>query len=83
MEGIMRHHGAATVVGVFSLLMGACSISGGAHDVDYTRDRAISQDIDAARDPGPTALRPGSDGLRDEPLNVVPWEASDPHPGGP
>jgi hypothetical protein len=78
----MRHHGAAMFVGAFGLLLGGCDISGGAHDVDYTRDRAISQDIDAARDPGPTALRPGVD-LRDEPLRVVPWEADDRHPGGP
>ena len=39
--------------------------------VDYSQERAISQDIDASFDDGPTSLHPG--GNRDEPNGAIPW----------
>jgi hypothetical protein len=40
-------------------------------NVDYSQQRAISQDIDASFDAGPTSLKPG--GYRYEPNGAVPW----------
>ncbi len=43
-----------------------------AGDIDYSQQRAISEDIDAAYDNGPTSLNPGEN-PRDEPEGAYPW----------
>jgi hypothetical protein len=48
--------------------LAACS--GG--DADYSPQRAISEDIDATYDSGPTSLNRGED-PRDEPEGAFPW----------
>jgi hypothetical protein len=51
------------------IALAACGL--GARDVDYSRDRGISDDISATHDRGPTPLRPG-EAQRDEPLGAYP-----------
>jgi hypothetical protein len=41
-------------------------------DPDVSRSRAISEDIDAVYDTGPTSLYPGKN-PRDEPDGAYPW----------
>ena len=41
-------------------------------DIDYSPSRAISADIDAVHDTGPTSLYPG-EAPRDEPNGAFPW----------
>jgi len=57
-----------------SLIVGATAAltacAGG--DIDYSQQRAISEDIDAAYDRGPTSLNPGEN-PRDEPEGAYPW----------
>jgi len=57
-----------------SLIVGATAVlaacAGDA--IDYSPQRGISEDIDAAYDNGPTSLNPGED-PRDEPEGAYPW----------
>lgn len=43
-----------------------------AGDIDYSQQSAISQDIDASFDHGPTSLNPGEN-PRDEPDGAYAW----------
>jgi hypothetical protein len=66
-----------TVAAIAALaLLGGCGDS--AREVDYTPQRGISADIDAARLAGPTALRPGM-AARGEPLGAFPWRLDERH----
>ena len=62
-----------------ALGLGACTL--GARDVDYSRDRGISDDISAVYNNGPTALQPGKQ-ARDEPVGAYPWEIGARHQPG-
>jgi hypothetical protein len=56
--------------------LGAAALAGcqnGAREVDYTPQRAISSDIDASLNHGPTASKPGMSSS-EEPLGVFPWD---------
>ena len=53
------------------LLLAGCG--GGARDVDYTTQRAISADIDASRFQGATNSFPGWSG-HDEPVGAYSWQ---------
>lgn len=56
-----------------SLIVGAtAALTACAGDIDYSQQRAISEDIDAAYDRGPTSLNPGEN-PRDEPEGAYPW----------
>lgn len=54
------------------LLLAGCS-GGGARDVDYTTQRAISADIDASRFQGATNSFPGWSS-HDEPVGAYSWQ---------
>jgi hypothetical protein len=58
---------------VAAALLAAAGCSQGARDVEYTPARAISADIDASRQIGPTPRTRGQM-LRDEPYDALPWE---------
>ncbi|HLJ62732.1 MAG TPA: hypothetical protein VKT70_01410 [Stellaceae bacterium] len=62
------------------LLIGAllASCSGGAREVDYSRDRTISQDIESTHNQGPVSATPGLN-LRHEPLGAIPWVLDERH----
>jgi hypothetical protein len=45
-------------------------------DINYSQQRAISQDIDASFDHGPTSLSPGEN-PRDEPDGAYPWRINE------
>jgi hypothetical protein len=67
-ENVMtKWHWMCLIVGATAALT-ACAGS----DIDYSQQRAISEDIDAAYDRGPTSLNPGEN-PRDEPEGAYPW----------
>jgi hypothetical protein len=66
------------------LLIAAAAVAGctlGARDIDYSRERGISDDIGAVHDRGPTPLHPGMD-LRDEPIGAFPLDLDQRHQVG-
>jgi hypothetical protein len=56
------------------VLVGACG--DGARDVDYSRSRAISADIGAAREEGSTS-RSHATTTQGEPVGSIPWQMRD------
>jgi hypothetical protein len=62
-----KWHWMSLIVGASAVLT-ACA-SG---DIDYSQQRAISEDIDAAYYNGPTSLNPGEN-PREEPEGAYPW----------
>jgi hypothetical protein len=59
--------------------LAACAL--GARDVDYSRDRGISDDISATHERGPTPIQPGG-ARRDEPVGALPWQLDERHQPG-
>lgn len=57
------------------IAVGLIGCSGGASDVEYTRQRAIEQDITATHNVGPTSSQPGMQVNvgSSEPIGVQPW----------
>jgi hypothetical protein len=56
--------------------LGAAALAGcdnGAREVDFTPQRAISSDIDASLNHGPTASKPGMSSS-EEPQGAFPWD---------
>jgi len=66
----MRRRGIIVAV-IAAAALGGCSI--GARDIDYSRDRAISQDIDASHQTSSPLLKHGQI-QHDEPRGSLPWE---------
>ena len=62
-----------TLIGALFVL-GACG--DGARDVDYSRSRAISADIGAAREEGSTS-RSHATTTQGEPVGSIPWHMRD------
>jgi hypothetical protein len=46
-----------------------------ASDADYSQQRGISADITGTLNKGPTASKPGMEGVQ-EPIGALPWESS-------
>jgi hypothetical protein len=58
------------------VVLGAAALAAcqnGAREVDYTPQRAISSDIDASLNHGPTASKPGMSS-NEEPQGAFPWD---------
>jgi hypothetical protein len=62
-----------------AVLAAMLALAGCARDLDFSRERAISTDIDASRYRGASSLYPGMN-ERSEPLGVFPWQFDDAHP---
>jgi len=62
-----KWHCIPLIVGA-TVALAACT--GG--DIDVSQQRAISEDINAAYDRGPTSLNPGEN-AREEPEGAYPW----------
>ena len=67
----MEAWGRMFFVALAALALAGCE--GGAREVDFTPQRAISSDINASLDHGPTAARPGMISS-EEPQGAFPWD---------
>jgi hypothetical protein len=60
-----------TLVTIMAAALAGCDT--GARQVEYQPQRAVSADIAASLDRGPTASQPGITGAQ-EPLGALPWQ---------
>jgi hypothetical protein len=70
---------AGAMLAVAALTLQACG--SGARDIEYSQNRAISGDIGATFNKGPSSTSPGIQ-QRDEPLGAIPWQMNESHPIG-
>ncbi len=71
--------GEALLTVMLATALGGCGM--GASDVDYSRDRAISDDIAATYQIGPNGNYPGR-ARQSQPLGAFPWQLDERHQAG-